>query len=189
MNLDLSKRARGFLVELPEKSIGLNLFLALAGAFLTSVAAQVAIPLPFTPVPVTMQVFTVFALAALLGPFYGGLSQVIYVSLGMAGLPWYAGGAAGMQLGVTAGYLAGFVAAAGLVGYLCRHDEFRNAQWKIAAAMLAGLVIVYIFGGFHFATVTGSSYRQTLAMTVVPFVIPDLMKVVMASSLVWWVKK
>jgi biotin transport system substrate-specific component len=148
--MELTRQSREWIVSLPTKSIGLNLFLAFAGAVLTAVCAQIIVPLPFTPVPMTMQVFAVLAIAGLLGPMYGGISQVIYITIGLVGMPWCAGGASllgGLQLGVSAGYLAGFVAAAGLVGYISRIDSVRTSQWKMAAVMLLGLAIIYLFGG------------------------------------------
>jgi len=186
MNMDLARRARSFLLDIPARGHGLKLFLAIVGAYLTSVSAHIAIPMPFTPVPITLQVFAIMLIAGLLGPFYGGLSQVIYVAAGLAGLPWYAGGAAGLNVGISGGYLAGFVAAGGLVGFLAYHEEFRTEQWKIGVAMLVGLVVIYIMGGFHFAMVTGSTYRQTLELAIMPFVLPDLVKVYFASRIVWW---
>ncbi len=187
MDLALTKRVRTFLLEIPEKGHGLKLLLAVVGAFLMSVSAQTAFPLPFTPVPVTLQVFCIMTISALLGPFYGGLSQTIYVAMGMAGLPWYAGGGAGLQFGVTGGYLAGFVAAGGLVGYLTSHHDFRGEMWRVGIAMAVGLVVIYIFGAFHLAMVMGTTYRQTLELGVLPFVIPDIIKIAAASWLAHWV--
>jgi biotin transport system substrate-specific component len=187
MDLALTKRVRTFLHEIPSKGHGIKILLAIVGAVLTSISAQAAIPLPFTPVPVTLQIFTVFLTAGLLGPFYGGLSQLIYVAMGTAGLPWYAGGAAGMQMGVNGGYLAGFMAAGGLVGFLTSHQDFRGELWRIGIAMGVGLVIVYIFGAFHLAMVMGTTYRKTLELGVMPFVIPDIVKIIGAGSLVHWV--
>ena len=187
MNLDLAKQTRSFFLTMPEKSVGFKLFLAVFGAYLTSVSAHIAIPLPFTPIPMTLQVFTVLVLGGLLGSFYGGLSQILYIALGMAGLPWYAGGAS--SFGLTAGYLAGFIAAAGVTGYLVQHPAFQNSQWKTILAMLAGDAFILGFGGFHFAMMTGSSFEQALALAVLPFILPDLFKVVLAGSLVSWMRK
>jgi biotin transport system substrate-specific component len=187
MNFDLEKQTRSFFLAIPEKSVGFKVFLAFFGAYLTSVSAHVAIPLPFTPIPMTLQVFTVLALGGLLGSFYGGLSQIIYIALGMGGLPWYVGGAS--SFGLTAGYLAGFIAAAGVTGHLVQYPAIRNSQWKTVLAMLAGDALILGLGGLYFSILTGSSFEQTFALAVLPFILPDLFKAVAAGSLVWWLRK
>jgi biotin transport system substrate-specific component len=187
MELAVTKRVRAFLHEIPEKSHGLRLSLAVVGAFLTAVSAQVMIPLPFTPVPLTLQVFCVLVTAALLGPFYGGLSQALYVTAGMVGLPFFSGGMSGLQLGVNGGYIAGFVAMGGLVGFLTHHHEFRGAMWRIGVAMAVGVVVLYIFGALNVHLLRGTTYRQTLLIAVMPFVLPDLIKIYAASRIAHWV--
>jgi len=188
MDAALTKRVRTFLMEIPDRGHGTRFFLAVAGAYLTSLLAYPTNSLPVTPVPISLQVFSVMAAAALLGPFYGGLSQVIFVAIGLTGLPWYAGGGAGLQLsGATGGYLAGFVAAGGLVGFLTHQPDFRGEMWKVGIAMGVGLVVIYIFGAFHLAMVLKTTYRRTLEMGVMPFVIPDILTLAGAAWLGHWV--
>ena len=101
--------------------------LVIGFALLTAVAAQITIPLPWTPVPVTGQTFAVLVAGAALGWRRGAASQLLYVAMGAVGLPFYADGASGWDglSGATGGYLVGFVIAAALVGALAerRHDR------------------------------------------------------------------
>jgi len=180
MDLAVARHIRSFLSDIPSRSHGLRIGLSLVAAYLTALSAQVVIPIQ--PVPITLQVFTVLLTSALLGPFYGGLSQVIYVVGGMAGLPWYACG--GCTFGATAGYLAGFVAAGGLVGYMAHHHEFRGQFWRLTVAMTVGVVVIYIFGCLHLSAVMRTSYSQTLEMGVLPFIVPDMIKVAAAGAIV-----
>ena len=94
--------------------------LVIGFALLTALAAQIVIPLPFTPVPITGQTFVVLLAGAGLGATAGAASQGLYVLLGAVGLPFYAGGASGWTVarGATGGYLIGFIVAAWIVGAL-----------------------------------------------------------------------
>ncbi|MFN3337582.1 MAG: biotin transporter BioY, partial [Thermomicrobium sp.] len=91
-----------------------NVTLVVAGSLATALAARVSIPLPFTPVPITGQTFAVLLVGAVLGSRRGAASMALYVVQGLAGLPVFAGGKAGLAvlLGPTGGYLVGFIAAA-----------------------------------------------------------------------------
>ena len=157
-----------------------GLCLALAG--LTGLCAQVRFVLPFTPVPITGQVFAVLLAGVLLGGRYGALSQVIYVALGSAGVPWFAGGAAGLPLGPSGGYLLGFIPAAWLVGYLTdRRIAFRRI-WAQALLMMAAVGVIYFFGAVQFAVVMHAGLRATLVGAVLPFVAVDLAKAAAAAA-------
>ena len=100
------------------KSISRNVALVVGLTVLTALSAQVSIPLPFTPVPLTLQTFAVLAGAAALGAERAVLAQVLYITLAVAGLPVLAGGASGRAevIGATGGYLLGFVVASYVVG-------------------------------------------------------------------------
>ena len=95
-----------------------DILLILLGALLVAALAQVEIPLPFTPVPITGQTFGVLLVGAALGSKRGALSLVSYLSMGVLGLPFFAGGAHGWDIviGATGGYLIGFVIAAYVIG-------------------------------------------------------------------------
>lgn len=159
-----------------------KLVLAFGMACATGLAAQVRVPLPFTPVPVTGQVFAVLLGGVLLGSCYGGLSQAFYVGLGAAGLPWFAGFSAGLPM-VTGGYIVGFVPAAALVGMLSdRSPRFRTLTGQMCL-MMGAVCIIYLFGAVQFAFVMRTGLIATLGGAVVPFIPVDIAKAAVAAAL------
>ncbi|RPI20320.1 MAG: biotin transporter BioY [Actinobacteria bacterium] len=155
-------------------------------ALLTAAAAQVAIPLPFTPVPITGQTFAVLLAGAALGSWAGAGSQLIYVILGAIGLPFYAEGAGGWQAftGATFGYLAGFVLAAWLVGAMAERKQDRSV-WSAVPAFLAGNAVVYVCGvAWLFLSVEAiDSWEAALIAGFIPFIGGDLLKIALAGLL------
>ncbi|MGC9318539.1 MAG: biotin transporter BioY [Armatimonadota bacterium] len=150
----------------------------IAGAALaTALAAHVRIPLPFSPVPVTLQTMVVLLSGAMLGAAGGTLSQVLYLALGIAGVATFAGGA---LTGVTGGYLLGFAAAAGIVGAVARRTESMVA---VGAAMVAGEVAILGLGAAWLAHVGGLSAGQAVAVGLLPFVPGDAIKLAAALGL------
>ena len=112
---------------------------------LTAVGAYIMIPLP--PVPITMQTLFVSLAGALLGGYLGALSQVVYILLGVIGLPVFAGGKAGfgVLIGPTGGYLIGFIVGAFIIGKLTSLHRDPGLFW-LMGAMVAGIGIVYTLG-------------------------------------------
>jgi biotin transport system substrate-specific component len=157
--------------------------LVLAGSLLIALSAQVAIFLPFSPVPVTGQTLAVLLVGALLGSRRGSLAVLTYVLQGLAGLPVFAGGAFGLArlLGPTGGYLVGFVAAAFLVGLLAERGWDRRVS-TTAAAMTLGNLVIYATGALWLAAFVGG-LDQALAMGVAPFIPGDLLKIGAAALL------
>lgn len=157
--------------------------LVISFALVTALAAQVRIPLPFTPVPITGQTFAVLLSGAALGSFAGGASQVLYVIMGMF-LPFYAGGASGWQhaTGATGGFLIGFVLAAVVVGLLAERRQDRNPASAIPA-FLSGTVIIYSAGIPWLSAALGVSWIRAVELGLAPFVIGDLVKAVLAGLL------
>lgn len=158
--------------------------LVLAGSLLIALSAQIAIPLPFSPVPITGQTMAVLLVGALLGARRGSLAVLVYIAEGMAGLPVFApGGAVGPArlLGPTGGYLVGFVAAAYLVGLLAERGWDRRVS-TTAAAMALGNVVIYTVGVLWLTVFVGS-FSAALAAGVVPFIPGDLVKIVIAALL------
>lgn len=150
---------------------------------LTAVSAQIAVPLPFTPVPLTFQTFAVLAGAAALGAQRAVIAQVSYLVLALAGLPILAGGASGPEkvIGATGGYLIGFVIASYLVGRIAE----RGATLKVRSTIVAYLVgtsVIYTFGALWLAQFTGNSVSWAIANGVVPFLIGDLIKAIAAGA-------
>ncbi|WP_257980560.1 biotin transporter BioY [Streptomyces sp. CB02959] len=154
--------------------------LVAGGAVITGIAAQIAIPVPGSPVPVTGQTFAALLVGASLGARRGLLSLVVYALAGMAGVPWFAGGASGAG-GATFGYVLGMLLAATAVGALARRGGDRGVL-RTAATMAAGNALIYAVGVPYLALSTGMSFGQAVAVGMVPFLIGDALKVALAMG-------
>jgi biotin transport system substrate-specific component len=164
-------------------------------AALTSAAAQISIPLPFTAVPLTLQPMIVLVGALALGSRLGAASQILYLAAGIAGLPVFAASAtlppgALRLLGPTGGYLMAYPVAAFVAGYLAERGFDRRYITSVAA-MFAGLAIIFASGvlwlGLFARTLTGSApvgLQSALATGLYPFILPDLVKLAVAAGLV-----
>jgi len=162
------------------------IYAAMFGA-VTAIGAYIVIPLPL--VPITLQTLFLNLAGALLGGYLGALSQVIYVLLGIAGLPVFAGGAAGpgVLLGPTGGYLIGFVIGAFVIGKLVELKEKPGFAW-IALAMTAGMVVIYVFGVLQLSVVAKLSIEQAIAAGALPFLPGDFIKIIAASLITFKLK-
>ena len=160
-------------------------------AVLIAVCSWISIP---TAIPFTLQTFAVFLAAALLGGRRGTLAVVVYVLLGAVGAPVFAGftGGVGIILNNTGGYIIGFIFSA-LVMWLAE-SLFGRGMWVQAASMAAGLIVCYAFGTAWFMLVymreAGAVGLSTvLGWCVLPFVIPDLVKIALALAVSRALKK
>jgi biotin transport system substrate-specific component len=176
---------------------------AVVGALLLSVLAQVSIPLPFTPVPITGQTLGVLLVGAAYGPGLGASTVILYLAWALIGLPVLAPNDAGTHdtgiavLGAaafTGGYLWGFVVASGLIGWLSRRGWDRTFGSAIGA-MVLGEVVLYAIGlpwlsrAFSIAGLP-SSVEATLAAGLYPYVVGDVLKLLAAAALLpgaWWI--
>lgn len=176
---------RGLTRRLSALTLARELALVIAGSLLVAGAAQVAIPLPFTPVPITGQTFAVLLVGASLGAVRGAASLTLYLVWGIAGLPFFAGGASGLRIitGATGGYLAGFVVAAFVVGWLAQRGWDRRFGNSIGL-MLTGNVIIYLFGVPWLAYMMGASpvSQEVLLAGLYPFIPGDLIKLYLAAA-------
>ncbi len=167
-----------------EAGYAYKLALAIAFAGLTGIGAQAKLYLPFTPVPVTGQVFFVLLSGAVLGRNYGALSMALYATLGALGVPWFAGGKAGIEvlLGATGGYILGFIAASYLIGYFT--DTYISSRSLAAqlSLMFAGVGIIYALGAVQLAYVVQLSASEALAKGVLPFIPGDILKALAAVA-------
>lgn len=172
------------LAVFPRAGILTDALLVLAGTALVALAAQVVIPLPFTPVPITGQTFAVVLVGASLGLLRGLASLLLYVSVGILGAPVYAEQGHGWDVfvGPTGGYLAGFVVAAALTGWLAERRWDRRLPSAVAA-MLTGNVVIFLFGLPWLAHVLGTGLEATLEAGLYPFVVGDLLKLYLAGAL------
>ena len=164
-------------------AIPVKVVLCISMACVTGLAAQLRIQLPFTEVPITGQVFAVLLSGVLLGRRLGGMSQIIYLTAGVAGMPWFAGGGSGLLLGPSGGYIVGFIPAAFLVGHFTdRRIAVRGLLGQTFLMMLA-VFVIYAFGAPWYAFVTGSGLVGTLARAVLPFFPVDLAKALAAAAI------
>ena len=157
---------------------------ALSFMALTTAGAYLRIPLPFTPVPITLQTFFVLLAGAILGRRLGSLSQAGYLLVGIFGLPVFTGGLYGFArlFGPTGGYLIGFVLASYAIGKLLGGDD--DAPFvKIVAAMVVGLAILFTAGTIQLALVMHISGEQAVALGVLPFIPGDFIKLLAAATI------
>lgn len=155
--------------------------LVLGGAAFVGLLAQFAIPLSFTPVPLTLGTFAALLTGAALGSVRGLLSVGLYMVAGMAGVPWFAGHASGYGF-PSFGYIIGFVAAGALVGWLAQRGADRTVA-KTAATMVLGNVVIYAVGLPYLMASTGMDLSTGLAKGVVPFLVGDAIKIAVAAGL------
>ncbi|MFI1616295.1 biotin transporter BioY [Streptomyces lydicus] len=153
--------------------------LVVGGAALTGLAAQIAVPVPGSPVPVTGQTFAALLVGASLGAGRGLLSLALYALAGLAGLPWFAGATSGA--GATFGYIVGMLLAAGLVGALARRGGDRGVL-RTAATMAAGTAVIYGVGVPYLVLSMHMSLGQAAAVGLVPFLIGDALKAALAMG-------
>jgi biotin transport system substrate-specific component len=158
-----------------------NIALVVGGAGFVGLSAQLAIPLPFTPVPLSLQTFSVLLTVAVLGSTRGLVSMALYAVAGMAGLPWFAQQQSGWSF-ASFGYVVGFVVAALVVGKLAERGADRTPLRAVGLLVLGNLAI-YAVGVPGLMMFAGVSLPQALALGVVPFLIGDAIKVAVAAAL------
>ena len=158
-----------------------DLILILLGTLFVAALAQVEIPLPFTPVPITGQTFGVLLVGAALGSKRGALSLASYLALGVFGWPFFAGGTYGLDVvtGATGGYLIGFVLSAFVIGLLAERGLERSIRTSLIPFM-AGTMIIYICGVAWLSIVLGS-FSNAIAAGLLPFLLGDAIKLIVAS--------
>ena len=177
----------GTLLDVADVSTGLRVAAILFVTVLTIVAAQVSIPLPFTPVPFTLQPMVVLLGGAALGSRLGMTSQVLYLALGIAGLPVFAASPILPQgfarlLGPTGGYLMSYPIAAFVAGYLAERGFDRRYATSVLA-MFAGLAIIFTFGVLWLAFGAHAGLATAVRTGLVPFIPADIIKVLLAATL------
>jgi biotin transport system substrate-specific component len=155
--------------------------LVAGAAALTGLAAQVAIPLPFTPVPLSLQTFAVLLSAAALGPHRAAAAMLLYLAAGVGGVPWFAEQRAGVGF-PSFGYIVGFVLAAVVVGALARRGSDRSVPGSMATMVLGNLVI-YAVGVPYLALAIGVDLFTAVALGALPFLVGDALKILLAGGL------
>lgn len=154
-------------------------------AALAAVGAYIQIPIPFSPVPVTLQVFFVLLAGSMLKSKWGGLSMIVYTLLGIAGLPVFAGGSSGMGvlLGPTGGYITGFILAAYVIGKLSEKAEKadKSGLFINALNMSVGVLILYACGFIQLMFIADIEPGTALALGVIPFLPGEIIKTGVAA--------
>ncbi|MFC7530287.1 biotin transporter BioY [Actinoplanes sp. GCM10030250] len=174
-------RPTGVLADVWGRSAVRDVVLTVGAAAAVGAAAQIAIPVPGSPVPITGQTFAVLLAAATLGASRGAAGMLLYAVAGALGVPWFAGGESGWPT-ATAGYLVGFIVAAALTGQLAALGADRRPGLTITL-MAAGNGLIYLIGVPWLAFATGMDLASALANGLAPYVIGDILKTGLAAAL------
>ena len=170
-----------------------NSILALVFIVLLALSAQVNVPLPFSPVPVSLQTFMVLLAGLTLGPIWGSITLVGYLLAGLANLPVFSDGASGYEAltGPTGGYLVGFVCYAGAAGYGYHHLKWKNRHVLVQIALLFTLTIPLIFlpGVWVLKHQLGLTLHEALQSGFTPFQPGNIIKTAAGVFLARWVPR
>lgn len=151
-------------------------------AAMMAVGAYIKIPVPVSPVPITLQTFFILLAGAILGARWGTISVIVYLLLGIAGLPVFSGGSSGLGMffGPTGGYLIGFIFGAFIIGFLC--DRYgRDKVHLNMLFMLAGLFAIYLFGVLQLMNVASLSFPEAIALGLIPYIPGAILKIIASS--------
>jgi biotin transport system substrate-specific component len=173
-------RPRAVLADLLPASRVRDVALVLGGAALTGLAAQISVPVPHSPVPVTGQTFAALLVGTSLGARRGLASLVLYALAGLAGVPWFAGGTSGAS--ASFGYILGMLLASAVVGALARRGADRSVP-RMAATMLLGEAIIYAIGVPYLAYAADMSLSAAIAAGLTPFLLGDALKAALAMGI------
>ncbi|MEU8761003.1 biotin transporter BioY [Streptomyces sp. NPDC048659] len=175
-----SLRSGTVLADLIPASRAREIVLVVGGAALTGLAAQLTVPVPGSPVPVSGQTFAALLVGTALGARRGFLALGLYAVAGMAGLPWFAEASSGWSM-PSFGYILGMLLAATVVGALARRGADRSVL-RTAGTMVLGAAVIYAVGVPYLALATGMTLGQAVAAGLVPFLIGDALKAALAMG-------
>jgi biotin transport system substrate-specific component len=185
--------------------VAVNIVFSIIFAILMAISANSFFYLPFTPVPVTMQVFTVLLSALFLGKYWAMITQIEYITLGLYGLPVFAGFKSGLSAlsGPTGGYIIGFIIGAFTTGYIfdrlksrqeaasvlrTNKNQILSATFAIFLSCIAGLAVIYLSGfvhltGFLFNASKNPKINEVMLkafnLGVAPFILFDFAKIIL----------
>ena len=168
--------------------------LALMALFVAVIAICSWISIPLGPVPFTLQTLGVMTAAGILGTKRGTLAVLSYILIGTIGVPVFSGfkGGVGVIVGPTGGFIVGFVFTALIVGLITEITKDKKITVKMAGliiSMVIGDIVCFIVGIIWFVIVTKTNVSAALSMCVVPFIIPDIAKIIISTFLVTGIKK
>lgn len=155
--------------------------LVVGGALVVALFAQLTVPLPFTPVPLTLSTFAVLLTGAALGPARAGLAMLLYIGAGVLGAPFYAEGASGWAL-ASFGYILAYAPAALLAGFLARRGGDRTPL-RTGGLVLAASVVLYLGGVPWLMALLDVGLTTALSLGVVPFLVGDAVKAALLCAL------
>lgn len=180
----LRRPANATLADLLPQSALRDVALVVGVAAFVGLSAQITIPLPFTPVPVTGQTFAVLLGSAAVGWRRGAAALALYMVAGLIGIPWFAGHAGGMSMATSPlmGYILGFIAAAGLTGQLAAMKLDRRPHTALGT-MIAGNGVIYLVGATWLAVSLHLTAVRAIELGVLPFLPGDALKIAIASAL------
>lgn len=163
-------------------------------AALTAVGAMIQIPLPFTPLPVSLATLSVMLAAGLLGPRYGSLAISVYILIGAIGIPVFSNfsGGVGIIAGPTGGYIIGYIAMTFVSGLLIHKKSTKEtgvSRIGVILALALGNIVLYTIGTAWFIFQTNTQLIPALTMCVIPFLPGDLLKILASSLLIQKLKK
>ena len=173
--------SRRVLADLVHGGLVRDLALIAGSAALVGLSAQVAVPLPVTPVPITLQTFAVLLSGAALGPMRAAAGMLLYLGVGAAGFPWFSQQNSGWAF-PSFGYIIGFVVAAVIVGALARRGADRSVLGA-GALMVAGNLVIYAIGVPYLALALGVPLIDAVGLGLTPFLIGDGLKILLAAGL------
>ena len=152
-------------------------------AALTAIFAQVTIPLPISPVPITLQVLAVCLTSAILGSRLAFMSMLVYIAVGILGMPVFSGGASGLGvvMGPTGGYITGFLLSSYVTGKLVQRKPLPTLS-NTLFAMFSGLLVIYATGMLQLSLVTGMPLQAAFMSGVVPFIGLDIIKIAVGAG-------
>ena len=147
----------------------------------TCVLGPLSIPLPFSPVPISLTNFAIFLAIFVLGMKNGTISFIIYLLLGAVGVPAFSSFRGGLQVlaGPTGGYLIGFIFLALIMGFAL--DHFDRKLVPTIIGMIIGMVVCYAFGTVWLAKLLSLSFKEGLMMGVIPYLAGDVAKIIIAA--------
>ena len=181
----LPRPAHGLvLADLAASTRARTVALVVGGALLTAALAQVVVPVPGSPVPITGQTLAVVVVGAALGARRALASMGLYLLLGLVGLPFYSEASHGLTVvaGATGGYLIGFLPAVWLIGLAARRGADRR-WWSAVPLFLAGQAVVFAVGVPWLAAATGMDAPAALAAGLYPFLLGGVVKAALAAML------
>jgi len=162
--------------------VAVDMMLVIGASMFVAIAAQIAIPVPFSPVPLTLQPLAVLLVGVALGSTRGASAMALYLLEGASGLPVFAQGHGGVAwlAAATAGYLYAYPAAAWIAGWFSERG-WGNSVARAVAGMLTALAVIYLGGWSWLALLAGP--KAAFTMGVAPFLLADILKIAIGAAL------